>query len=305
MKKNSLLLYLFVAVFGVIGIYLTFVAGNVQKYDSQTTAYKIDANEHYDSDGTMYYPIYYFKVRGESYKCESKSGSNSVPNESKNKVYYDSKNPTKCMTQYEKSTSKFIGIIFLAFSVILIVLLMRKPSDKVEKKKKKKEIDPVKQQQIEENVLKVTSAIEKIALIVKRVILGIIILVLLLFILFETLIIKQTIKAKDYIETTATYVMEKENSEDNVFNEHIYSFEDTHGNKQEIIVSVSKTDTVKNTIKIKYNKNNPQEFYEEGMTYGKSGIIWYVVKIVVLIALVVLFFNKKLLSKVSISLNGN
>ena len=182
---------------------------------------------------------------------------------------------------------------------------MRKPSDKVEEFNQQKEIDPVKQQQIEENVLKVTSAIEKIALIVKRVILGIIIFVLLLFILFETLIIKQTIKAKDYIETTATYVMEKENSEDNVFNEHIYSFEDTHGNKQEIIVSVSKTDTVKNTIKIKYNKNNPQEFYEEGMTYGKSGIIWYVVKIVVLIALVVLFFNKKLLSKVSISLNGN
>ena len=99
--------------------------------------------------------------------------------------------------------------------------------------------------------------------------------------------------------------MEKENSEDNVFNKHIYSFEDTHGNKQEIIVSVSKNDTVKNTIKIKYNENNPQEFYEEGMTYGKSGITWYVVKIVVLIALVFLFFNKKLLSKVSISLNGN
>ena len=123
MKKNSWLIYLFVAVFGVIGIYLTFIAGNTQKYDSQTTAYKIDANEHYDSDGTMYYPIYYFKVRGESYKCESKSGSNSVPNESKNKVYYDSKNPTKCMTQYEKSTSKFMGIIFFVVSVILIVFL--------------------------------------------------------------------------------------------------------------------------------------------------------------------------------------
>ncbi len=305
MKKNSRLIFLFVAVFGVIGIYLTFIAGNMQKYDSQTTAYKIDANAQDGSDGVMYYPIYYFKVRGEEYKCESKSGSSSLPNESKNKVYYDSKNPTKCMTQYEKSTSKFMGIIFLVVSVILIVFLVKKPSGNAEDVNKTIEIDPEKQQQIEENVLKVTSAIEKIALIVKRVILGIIIFILLLFILFETLIIKQTIKAKDYIETTATYVMEKENSEDNVFDKHIYSFEDTHGNKQEIIVSVSKNDTVKNTIKIKYNDNNPQEFYEEGMTYGKSGIIWYVVKIVVLIALVFLFFNKKLLSKVSISLNGN
>ena len=45
------------------------------------------------------------------------------------------------------------------------------------------------------------------------------------------------------------------------------------------------------SIKIMYDENNPQEFYQEGNTLSKSGIIWYFVKILLLIGVIVLFFS--------------
>ena len=86
--KNKVIVYLCAIVFGVLGVYLTFFAGNTDKYDSQTSAYKIEPNERYDSeDGTIYRPIYYFKVDGRDYECKTNSGSSSYPNEKKNTVY--------------------------------------------------------------------------------------------------------------------------------------------------------------------------------------------------------------------------
>ena len=64
------------------------------KYKGQTEAYKIEAIKSYDSDGTYYYtPIYYFKALNgtklANYRCVSKSLSNSYPDKSENKVYYN------------------------------------------------------------------------------------------------------------------------------------------------------------------------------------------------------------------------
>jgi phage terminase large subunit-like protein len=59
------------------------------------------------------------------------------------------------------------------------------------------------------------------------------------------------------------------------------------------------------SISVKYNENNPEDYYEEGATLDKSGMIWYIVKIVALILLIILFFNKKLLSKIGISASAN
>ena len=113
MNKNKIIIYLCTLIFGAVSIYLLFVAGNTNKYDSQTKAYKIDPNEYYDSeDKIIYNPIYYFEVDGNNYECEAK-GTSSYPKKNKNTVYYDSSNPTKCKTEYEKSTSKFAGIICL------------------------------------------------------------------------------------------------------------------------------------------------------------------------------------------------
>ena len=302
MKKNDILVYFCIAVFGIVGVYLTFFAGNTGKYDSKVEAYKIEVNESYDSDGnSIYNPTYYFNVNGDNFKCES-MGSSKYPDEKKNIVYYDSTNPKNCKTAYDASTSKLGGIICLvATAIIVYFFLIRKPSNNVEVNNEVKELDPEVKRKIEENTKKAIEFIGKAELIYKRVIIGIIIGILLIFILIDTAIVKQTIKAKDYIDVVATYVGIKENSDSTIFDDHIYTFKDKAGNDQEIIVSVSKEESPKSEIKIKYNEKNPQDYYEEGATMDKSGIIWYIVKIVAVILLLVLFFNKNLLSKIHIS----
>lgn len=299
MNKNKIVIYLCVAIFGILGVYLTFIAGNTNKYDSKTRAYRIYPNESYDiDDGTTYYPIYYFKVNGKDYECGAKFGSSSYPNERKNMVYYDSENPANCRTEYEKSTGKFAGIICLIVTAVIIYFaIIKKPSDNLETT-----TDIENQYSLDdENVQKIMGVVEKIQLIYKRVILGIIIVVLLVLILIDTAIFKQTIVAKDYPEATAVYVNKKSDGESDVFDEYIYTFIDTQGREQEIVVSISKEDEPKEEIKIKYNENNPQDYYGEGAVMDKSGIIWYMVKIVAMILLIVLFFNRKLLNKINIS----
>lgn len=303
--KKKLLLYLCILIFGAAGVYLTFIVGDTNKYDSQTKAYRIDPNETYNGDSTLYYPIYYFKVGENDYECRSKSGSSISPKESKNTVYYDSKNPEKCITQYEKSSSKIGGIILLVVTVLIIVLTIKKPTSNTQQYERAPKLDKRTQHEIEENAEKIAEIANKIQLIIKRVVLAGIIGVLLVFIIIDTIIVKQTIKAKDYIETTAILENKLDSEESDVFDDYIYTFKDKSGNDQKITISVPKDRNPEDELKIKYDENNPQEYYEEGGTYNKSDIIWYVVKIIAMILLIVLFFNKKLLRKISITTRRN
>lgn len=302
MNKKNIPLYLCIAIFGILGIYLTFISGNTDKYNSQTKAYRIDPNESYDiDDGTTYQPIYYFKVKGKEYECRSKTGSSTYPNEKNNAVYYDSSNPTNCKTEYEKSTNKVAGIICLIVTAIIIYFfIIKKPSDNSNNLNQIQEVNPEKQHQLEQQTEKIIEVVEKIQLIYKRVIIGIIIVILLVLILIDTAIFKQTIISKDYPEATAVYVNKKGDEESNVFDDYIYTFTDKQGKQQEIIVSIPIDDNPQEEIKIKYNENNPQDYYEESSTMDKTGIIWYIVKVVAMILLIILFFNKRLLSKINI-----
>lgn len=304
MNKNTILIYLSAAIFGVLGVYLTFFAGNTDKYDSQTKAYRISPNESYDiDDNVTYYPIYYFKVDGRDYECRASNGSSSYPSEDKNTVYYDSSNPTNCKTEYEKSTSKFAGIICLiATAVIVYFFIIKKPSTSEDDYLQREDIDMERQYQFEQkNKDKIIGIVEKVQLIYKRVIIGIVIIILLVFTLLDTVIFKQTIEARNYIETTALLVDKTRDDENSVFDDYIYTFNDKQGKKQEIIISVSKDNSPSAEKKIKYNENNPQDYYEETSILDKSGIIWYVVKVVALILLIILFFNKKWLNKINVS----
>ena len=305
MKKNNAVLYICIAIFGVLGVYLTFFAGNINRYDSQTKAYEINPNESYDSDdGTTYNPIYYFRVDDKEYECRSTTGSSTHPSEKKDTVYYDSKNPNHCMTEYEKSSNRLAGIICLIVTAIMVYFfIIKKPSETPEGQNHVREVEmeqpPIDPEQAE----KVARAIEKFQLIYKRVILGIIMAILLVFILIDTAIFKQTIVSRNYIDTTAEFVKRIEDGESNIFDDCVYKFVDKNGVEQEIIYSISKEDEPDQTIKIKYNEKNPQDYYEEGATLDKTGIIWYIVKIVIFALLVVLFFNKKLLNKIGLSMS--
>jgi preprotein translocase subunit SecE len=308
-KKSKAAVYICIAIFGILGVYLTFFAGNTSKYDAKTNAYQIDKNERYDSDdGTMYSPIYHFRHNGNNYECKSKMSSSSYPKESKNTVYYDSNNPEKCMTEYEKSNGLFAGIICLVVAAVVFFFFIKKNRSETENEQYHEQnmnnteaLTPEQQQQLEENAQKVINVIEKASLIYKRIVLGFIIVVLIIFILIDTALYKQTKKAEGYTETTATYVEKKEDGGDSIFDDYIYTFKDKKGNDQQITVSVSKESIPEEQITIKYDENNPQEFFEEGATLDKTDMTWYIVKIVALVLLVFLFFNKRLLNKIGIS----
>ena len=78
-------------------------------------------------------------------------------------------------------------------------------------------------------------------------------------------------------------------------------FTDKEGNEQSVIISVSQDSSPKEEIKVKYNENNPKDYYEETAILDKNGIIWFGAKIVIIIILVIIFFNKKLLSMINIT----
>ena len=158
--------------------------------------------------------------------------------------------------------------------------------------------------QIEEQQRKVINIVNKIVYIYKKIVLGIIILVLAILVLIDGMIFKQTIEARNYIDTVAEYVEIKESEEDSVFNEALYSFTDKKGNTHTFEEIYSKDESPDMEIRIKYNENDPDDYFTEGATLTKSGIIWFVVKIVVLVLLIFLFFNKKLLSKINISVSS-
>ena len=298
--------FLGLLVFGGLGIYFTFIFGNTKKYDEVAFATNIEPNEYYDADDNLLYkPIYTFKVKGVAYTCTSKSGSSFTPKEDKNKVYYDSKDPSNCMVEYEKSNNKVAGIVCLiAFGIILYAVLRKEPEQNTDVQNNSNiqnyEMDPEKQQKIEETAEKVENIISKVSIIYKRVIIGIIILVLIVLIIIDSVLLKQTIKSKNYPEAIAILINESE-SNSTVYDDYVYTFEDKKGVMQEIIVSFSKGEIPDDDIKIKYNEKDPQDYYLEGSTLDKKGIIWFGVKIVIMALLMVLFSSKKLLDKIHIS----
>lgn len=307
MKKNNILLYLSIAIFAGAGIYLLFFVGNTKEFDKTVEADRIHINERRDSDGNiLYYPTYIYTVDGNEYECSSSSGSSMEPNENKKTVYYDSKDPSKCVSEYEKSSGILGGVICIAVA-ILITVISRKDFNI--------ETPPVNNNEprviteadykAQENIGKVLNTIDKVSLIIKRVILGIVIIVILLLLLFDTTLLKQTIKSKDYIETKATYVESMPNKDSEDFVDLIYSFEDKNGNTQRVTITIGNSTEYNNEIKLRYNENDPSDFYEEGTTLDRTGIIWFVVKVVLLILLIVLFFNKKWLGLINISIRKN
>lgn len=289
-KKNNILVYICILLFGLAGIYSILFLSNTNKYDSKTEAYKIYSNEVEDEEGTSYFPIYKFNVGDNEYECESKSGGKASPKQSKNTVYYDSKNPEKCMTQYDKSRNTFWGFVLIIVAVIIcVVFIFKKPTSEFEQNYSQDEpIDP-------ELVQKVDKIIDTAQLIYKRVVLGIIIIILIFLIFVDTAIFRQTLKAKNYIDATATYVDVKDESG------YIYSFNDKNGNSHEI--ELSSVMNPSDEIKIKYNEDNPEDYYDESALLNKTGFAWYIGKIILVVLLTVLFFNKKLLSRIGMSIS--
>ena len=118
--------YLIFIIFG-LAFMLTFGSAYISSYlkfkslDASTTSTRVEINSHIDDGTTMYSPIYYYEVNGIEYSCSSNSSSSVYPGIDNKKVYYDSKEPLKCLSEYSKNSNKFLLIgAFLPTIFILI-----------------------------------------------------------------------------------------------------------------------------------------------------------------------------------------
>ena len=116
------LMFLLVGIF-FLGILLAILIMNIINYkslDSEIMSNHVEINTYKDSDGdTMYSPTYYYNIRGKEYKCSSQGGSSIMSSTKNRKVYFDSKNPTRCMTGYSRGNNKWI-LLFLILPIVFI-----------------------------------------------------------------------------------------------------------------------------------------------------------------------------------------
>ena len=90
--------------------------------DSTTTSISVDENGHLDSDDDyVYSPIYTYEVDGKQYTCKSNVSSSIRPGSENKTIYYDSKDPSQCMSEYTKGTNSFI-LIFTIIPAIFIII---------------------------------------------------------------------------------------------------------------------------------------------------------------------------------------
>ena len=114
--------------FAIIGGIIFVNANKKAKMDATTMSKSVDVLSHNDDGTTMYSPVYYYEVNGVEYSCSSNSSSNIHPGNGNKKVYYNSKNPSECVTEYSSNTNKvlfFVLILPIAFIAIAIINMMK------------------------------------------------------------------------------------------------------------------------------------------------------------------------------------
>lgn len=127
LKRNKALLSIGL-IFTIIGaifliLFGTFVFLDLSKkksLDGEIAAYDVEWSSHINDEGNeLYSPTYYYEVNGNKYICTSNSSSSTKSG--KGIVYYDTTNPSKCMTDFE-SNSSFLFMIFLIIPLLFIII---------------------------------------------------------------------------------------------------------------------------------------------------------------------------------------
>ena len=136
-KKGYKLFGIFLAA-GILffGIFIFIIISNKNKknnMDASVMSYDMMVLESYSDEGNILYsPVYYYKVDGREFSCPSNSSSSIKPSGNK-LVYYDTKNPSNCISEYSMGTNKIL-IFFMIVPILFIViaiLQMRKINKRV------------------------------------------------------------------------------------------------------------------------------------------------------------------------------
>lgn len=125
-KKGRRFFYIFLAA-GILFLFIfggMFVSNTIKSNSLNSTVLstRVEIKSYVNDEGTtMYSPVYYYEVNGQNYSCDSNSSSSINPGTQNKNVYYDSKNPSNCMTEYSK-TGNYITLLFLLLPIIFILV---------------------------------------------------------------------------------------------------------------------------------------------------------------------------------------
>ena len=134
--KRFYTMFLVVGLFFVIFISSFLVSNRLKlnSLDSAITSTRVEVESYTNNDDeTMYKPIYYYTVDGRDYVCKSSSSSSINPGTANGTVYYDSKNPENCTTEYSKSSNWLVIVAMLipVLCIVVAIINMRKISKRI------------------------------------------------------------------------------------------------------------------------------------------------------------------------------
>lgn len=142
-KKGTGIFYVFL-VLGILfffgfGMVFVFTTIKSNSFDSEVMSTRVEVESHIDDEGTrMYSPSYYYIVNGVGYVCDSDFSSSINPGTENGLVYYDSSEPSNCITEYSKSQSGNM-LIFMIIPIIFILVAVINIKNKNKKFKAKLE----------------------------------------------------------------------------------------------------------------------------------------------------------------------
>ncbi len=138
LKKGKNVFYGFVAVgllfLIILGGALFYNYTKLKSLDSKIISTNVEVKSYEDDEGTTTYsPVYYYEVDGKEYACDSNSYSSINPGTSNKTVYYNSNNPSSCMTEFSKSTNTILLIAMLIpiLSIVVGIVNTSKISKKI------------------------------------------------------------------------------------------------------------------------------------------------------------------------------
>ncbi len=135
-KFFSIFLIVGIVTFIAIGGFLYVGYAKLNSLDSTTISTGLQVSSYVNHEGTtMYKPTYFYMVNGENYSCPSNTSTSIRPESDGVTIYYDSKNPSKCMSEYSKKGNYILLIaLILPISFLLVAVInMKKINKRLEK----------------------------------------------------------------------------------------------------------------------------------------------------------------------------
>lgn len=125
-QQNNNYLMLIIGVITFIIIIVAFVVNvvRIKSMDSSVLSTKVNIESYEAGDGDpVYNLIYYYEVEGKEYKCDYNNKVNKNPGEKNVTVYYNSKQPSKCMTEYSNVYTYELLLLLIAPLIFIFLPL--------------------------------------------------------------------------------------------------------------------------------------------------------------------------------------